>query len=374
VPFVARPLNFFPTNKSVFLITILFMRNYLLLFLAMPFFFSCKDQEKKNETANEQHEDTVQSKTIFNDMIAAIFSQVAYCADPQKQLDKYLPGWKVVWNPLAVSGNYAFVATDGISYAIGFRGSLLSFTEDAFNNWIYNDLNVAIQDKWPFSKAAKARISQGSFIAWQNLEKAKDKVSGKTLWTFLSENVTEEKPLILSGHSLGGNLAIVYGSYLWSKFNDSVHTKKNINVITFAAPAPGNGAFADDFNTHFPSSERVENTNDIVPKFPCSKKMSNLGELYSPSPSASAISIGYKNVTTKLNVVFTLMSAAMELLELRSDFYGYTHSNGEGKLITVPLSGKNTTNSAADWFAEAGYQHSMAQYAAAIGAPLINCN
>jgi triacylglycerol lipase len=350
------------------------MRNYLLLFLVFPFFFSCKEQDKKKETSKEQHEDTVQLKTVFTDTTAAIFSQVAYCPDPQKQLDKYLPGWKIVWNPVAVGGNYAFVATDGNSYAIAFRGSLITFTEDAFNNWIYNDLNVAVQDKWPYSKAAKARISQGSYIAWQNLEKAKDKVSGKTLRAFLSVNVTTDKPLMLTGHSLGGNLAIVYASYLWSKFNDSGHVKNNINLITFAAPAPGNESFADDLDTHFPSSLRVENTNDIVPKFPVSKKMSELGDLYSPSPSASAISIGYKNVTTKLNVVFTLMSAAMELLELRSDFYGYTHTNGDGKLITIPLSGKNTTNSPADWFAEAGYQHSMVQYAAALGAPVVNCN
>lgn len=349
------------------------MKHYLLILLIFPVLFSCKDQENKNQIAKE-HEDTLQIKTNFSDTTAAIFSQVAYCADPQQQLDKYLPGWKVVWNPIPISGNYAFVATDGSTYGIGFRGSLLSFTEDAFNNWIYNDLNVAVQDKWPYSKVEKVRISQGSYIAWQNLEKAKDKISGKTLWAFLSENVTEEKPLILSGHSLGGNLAIVYGSYLWSKFNDSAHTKKNINVITFAAPAPGNSAFADDFDSHFPSSIRVENTNDIVPKFPVSKKMTKLGDLYSPSPSASAISIGYKNVTTKLNVVFTLMSGAMQLLELRSDFYGYTHTNGDGKLIAVPLSGKNTTNSAADWFAEAGYQHSMALYATAIGAPVISCN
>jgi hypothetical protein len=350
------------------------MRSHLLFFVFCVLFFSCKDGEKKKEIAGKQLEDTVPLKTIFSDTTAAIFSQVAYCPDPQAQLDKFLPGWKIVWNPVAVGGNYAFVATDGSAYAIGFRGSLLSFTEDAFNNWIYNDLNVAVQDKWTFSKVAKARVSQGSYIAWQNLEKAKDKVSGKSLWTFLSENITDEKPLMLTGHSLGGNLAIVYGSYLWSKFNDSGHIKSNINVITFAAPAPGNGSFADDFDSHFPLSERVENTNDIVPKFPCSRKISRLGDLYSPSPSASAISIGYKNVTTNLNTVFSLMSTAMDLLELRSDFYGYTHCNGDGKLISVPLSGKNTTNSAADWFAEAGYQHSMAQYATAIGAPVIICH
>jgi hypothetical protein len=43
-------------------------------------------------------------------------------------------------------------------------------------------------------------------------------------------------------------------------------------------------------------------------------------------------------------------------------------------LITIPLSGKNDTNYPVSWFAEAGYQHGMAQYAAALGAPVIDCD
>jgi hypothetical protein len=350
------------------------MRYCLFLFLVFPFFFSCKEKDKKKDIEEEKRKEALEEKPPFTNITACLFSEIAYCGDPQQQLDKYLIGWKIVWDPLPVGGNHVFVATDGAVYAIAFRGSLITFTEDAFNNWIYHDLNVGSQDSWPYCNASKARISEGSYIAWQNLEKMKDKTSGKSLWAFLSENVADDKPLILTGHSLGGNLATVYGSYLWWKFNESGHAKNNINVITFAAPAPGNRSFADDFDMHFPSSARVENSNDIVPKFPVSDKMEKLGDLYSPSPSASDISIGYKNITTNLSTVFTLVSKALDLLEFRPDFSGYTHTNGDGKLITIPLSGKNTTNSAADWFAEAGYQHSMAQYATALGAPLISCD
>jgi hypothetical protein len=168
-------------------------------------------------------------------------------------------------------------------------------------------------------------------------------------------------------------MATVYASYLWWKFNEAKHPKDNINVITFAAPAPGNKSFADDFNTKFPSSERIENTNDIVPKFPCSNKISALSDLFSASLSATSISIGYKDITTKLSSVFILMGTALDLLELKSDFSGYTHTNGNGKLITISLSGKNVNNDAPGWFAEAGYQHGMAQYSSVIGAPVINC-
>jgi triacylglycerol lipase len=345
------------------------MRHQYLLFLVfITLLFSCNQQDTKKTTTGE----SALSKPAFNDTTACIFSEIVYCPGPQAQLDKYLPGWKIVWSPLSIGGNYAFVATDSTTYVLAIRGSLLSFTEDAFNNWIYHDLNVATQNDWPYSSVQKAKISQGAYIAWQNLERMRDKTTGKSLWTFLSEK-TGEKPLIVTGHSLGGNLATVYASYLWSKFDKSGHPKNNINVITFAAPAPGNRSFADDFNTKFPASERIENRNDIVPKFPCSGRITKLADLYTPGPSAGDISIGYNNITTKLSNVFTVMSSALAILELQSNFSGYTHTNGDGKLITIALSGKDTASTAASWFAEAGYQHSMAQYATFFNAPVISC-
>ncbi|MDP4262863.1 MAG: lipase family protein [Bacteroidota bacterium] len=346
------------------------MRHHrLLTFLLFSFLFSCNQQDNKKTAPGE----TILAKPAFTDTTACMFSEIAYCRDPQAQLTKYLPGWKVIWNPLPVGGNYAFVATDSTTYVLAVRGSLISFTEDAFYNWIYHDLNVMTQDAWPYSNVEKARISQGSYIGWQNLEKMRDRVSGKSLWAFLSEKVVGPNPLILTGHSLGGNLATVYASYLWSKFDKSGHPKNNINVITFAAPAPGNKSFADDFNTKFPSSLRIENRNDIVPKFPCSDKISKLADLYSPAPSSSDISVGYNNITTKLSNVFTLISSSLAILEVQSNFSGYTHTNGDGKLITIALSGKDTANTPAAWFAEAGYQHSMAQYATFFNAPVIVC-
>jgi len=40
----------------------------------------------------------------------------------------------------------------------------------------------------------------------------------------------------------------------------------------------------------------------------------------------------------------------------------------------MPLSGKNAMNKPVSWFAGAGYQHGMAQDAAAFGAPVIDCD
>ncbi|HEY6503778.1 MAG TPA: hypothetical protein VIZ28_07390 [Chitinophagaceae bacterium] len=346
---------------------------YFFLFLLF-FAFACNNREQKKDNPDQSTEEIIKPKPPFTDTTAAIFSEISYCPNPQEQLDKYALGWKVVWDPQAVSGNYAFVATDGEKYALTIRGSLLSFTEDAFNNWVYHDLNVAVQDKWPYCNNDKAKISQGSYIAWQNIEKMKDKVSGQSLWAFLSENVAVEKPLILTGHSLGGNLAIVYASYLWFKFNEAGKTKSNMNVITFAAPAAGNSSFAGDFDKKFPSAIRIENSNDIVAKFPCTNKLKKLGDLFTNGPSASEITIGYNNINTTLSSAFTIISTALDLLELTSGFSGYTHTSGDGKQVNISLSGNNKGNTAADWFGEAGYQHGMERYAAAIGAPVIHCD
>ena len=342
----------------------------ILVFLIL---MACNQQGSKEPSSTPSKKDSLQEKNISS-VTACILSEIAYCTNPQKEMDQYMPGWKIVWDPVAVGGNYAFVATDGNVYALAIRGSLIEFTWEAFDNWIYNDLNIAYQKDWPYTNnVSGARISQGAYTGWDNLNRMTDKKTRKSLWSFLQANVGDKKPLTITGHSLGGNLASVYASYLWKKFKDSGHPKNDISVITFAAPAAGNGSFADDFNNKFPNSLRIENINDIVPKFPVSAKVSDLGSLYSPSPSASEISVGYKNVTVKLSNVFVTISAALDLLRITNGISPYVQTNGLGDLITVKLSGKNTKNEITDWFAEAAYQHGIDSYAQQIGAPVIKC-
>ncbi|HYM94400.1 MAG TPA: lipase family protein [Chitinophagaceae bacterium] len=334
---------------------------------------SCNQRESNRsagtnkETGNKHEDESLSVKT------ACILSEIAYCSDPQKEIEQYLPGWKLAWNPIPVNGNYAFIVTDGKNYALAIRGSLLEFSSAALANWISNDLNVASQKDWTYTDITDAKISQGSYEGLENMNKLTDKTTGKNLWSFVKETTGVNAPLLITGHSLGGNLATVYASYLWWQWKQSGQTKNNINVITFAAPAAGNKNFAKDFDARFPNSLRIENSNDIVPKFPVSGKISNLGDLFSNGPSASSIEVGYKNVTVNLSKVFSLMSGALDLLKLTNGISAYTQTNGEGTIISCKLSGKNNSNTSADWFAEAGYQHGMAQYAAALNAPAITC-
>ncbi|HTD92726.1 MAG TPA: hypothetical protein VK644_02895 [Chitinophagaceae bacterium] len=313
-----------------------------------------------------------QEKSL-NTATACLFSEIAYCNNPQLQLDKHLPGWKMVWHPVAVSGNHAFVATDGRAYVVAIRGSLIEFSWDAFDNWIYQDLNVAIQKEWPYSDPGPSKISQGSYRGWDNLSRAVDTVTGETLYEFLRKNVTDKTPVLFTGHSLGGNLATVYASYASFKFREESRTIANFNVITFASPAAGNQAFAAAFDNTFPHSVRVENSGDIVAKFPCTSSVSALGSLYTSLPAASVM-VGYKDLTVSLPTVFKMISTAMVLLELKNGLSHFAQTNGKGTLITVNPSGKNIAHDVQSWFAEAGYQHGIAQYATALGVPVIDCN
>jgi hypothetical protein len=306
---------------------------------------------------------------FFTNAIACTFSEIAYCASPQDSLTKYLPGWNIVWDPEAVKGNYAFVATNGEKYAIAIRGSLLNFSEGAFENWVKQDFNVASQHVWDYADSGIAKISQGAYDAWENLTKLKDKLTNKALWQFIDSVYNSKTELLITGHSLGGNIAITCSSWLFAELKKNGKTTQNIHITTFAAPAPGNAAFAKDYDIKFPDAERIENTHDIVPKFPVADAVSGLSSLYNPAPAASKIEVGFSFLKVKLTYIFLGIKTAIRGFEIANNNSVYTQT--KGKQITIPLSGKNIANTAEDFFAEAGYQHGVNQYAIAVGAPVI---
>lgn len=326
-------------------------------------------------SCNEQAARQAEAKPAFTNITACLFSQLAYCRDPAQQASTYLPDWKITWNGTALNGNHALIATDGEKYVIAIRGSLMEFSWDAFENWIYQDLNIVSQEDWEFcEKGSGARISTGSYRGWQNLTKIKDQQSGKDILTFLLENTQETTPIYITGHSLGGNLATVLGPYLSFKLKEAGRKNTPINIITFAAPAAGNAAFANEFDKNFPQSVRIENAGDIVPKFPCTSAVARLGKLYTRSPSAAGITVGYKSLTVPLTTVFKMLSTAMVLLEYKNGASSFKQTNADGTIITIEASGKNNNNDIGAWFAEAGYQHGIAQYAKALGVPIMPCH
>jgi triacylglycerol lipase len=335
---------------------------YVSLFITIV--SSCKNAGKKDRPPSK----------VYDATTACLLSQISYCADEQPLLDQYMPGWKVVWESSELGGNHCVVASDGITYGIAIRGSLMEFSWAAFQNWIYQDLNIVSVRAWEFTRdSSKARIGEGSWEGWQNLLKMTDKNTGTTLLAFLEKNTTTDTPILITGHSLGGNLATVYASWLWQHFSTTKQPRDSINVITFAAPAAGNEAFANDFGNKFGRSIRYENNNDIVPKFPCTSRIANLAELYVKGPLSSEITVGYKNMTVSLSKVFSLLNIGLGILEFTNGNSAYAQTNGEGTVLKVPLSGQNKSNSIESWLREAGYHHGIARYAEALKVPVVEC-
>ncbi len=367
-------------QKNYFRLLIESMRS-LLCCLLICLLLSCRETAStaKNATPAASRAESSPAAVMataaqpFTTTMACTFAAIAYCSNPQQQADKHLPGWEVIWHAPSYRGNHAFVAhRDGI-YVIAIRGSLMEISWDAFDNWIYQDLNIVEQVAWPHTGKG-SKLSRGSYRGWANLDTMTDSLTNEKLSDFLLKVTTEKTPVIFTGHSLGGNLATVYATFFHALCRKNNRKTDQLNVITFAAPAAGNEVFAKDFDTYFPTSVRVENKLDMVPKFPCTDKVAALGSLF-PTMAASKINVGYKSITTSLTNVFKTISTAMTVLELKNGMSSFRQTNtGNVILLGDKLSGNNNSTDIQSWFGEAGYQHGIAQYAALLGAPVIDCN
>lgn len=314
------------------------------------------------------------SPPVISEDTACLLAEITYCSNPSSAISMYLPGWSLLWEGAEINGNHALIAGKAGSYALAIRGSLLNFSWAAFQNWVYQDLHVTAQEKWPFTRdSVNARVSAGAYSGWQNLRAMTGKSDGRKLVQVLDSLLDLQNRLLITGHSLGGNLATVFGVWYTHYRQASGHTTDQVQLITFAAPAAGNRDFAAAVDQQFPDGIRVENQFDIVPKFPTASGFQTLGRLFTDSLNASDIRVGYKNMETPLSGVFAGIGTVFNLLEMTSSFSPYIQPGGAGKQITMPLSGNKTGNSLPDWLNEAAFQHSIAQYCRYEKVPVIPC-
>ncbi|UPK72092.1 lipase family protein [Chitinophaga filiformis] len=312
------------------------------------------------------------SNQTANAQIAVQLCAIPFSTDPNGDMEKL--GWKIVWNGIqTIDANYAFIAVDstGNNYALIIRGSVPPhsiFSDwDLFANWVLEDLGVVTMAHWPYASTPKPMISTGAYIAFTNMLLMQDSLgSGLSINEYLLANTTGNgKQLIIAGHSLGGNIANVYTSFYVDTLKQQGLSADNISLFTFAAPAAGNGDFANDLDAKLPLTNawHYQNSNDIVPNFPVFAGLVYTATLYAAPPEAAQITVTYQGQTVSLGEAFLLLAGVFLL-------YGYQQPQHNYTIFKTDLYGDNDQNTVQDWFGQAGDQHALSNYANYLGVTL----
>lgn len=207
-------------------------------------------------------------------------NQLIYKDKIQDSISSYAAGYELVFLPTAINGNYAVIFKNKTTdqYALVIRGSVIEFSNTGFQNFILQDFNIFTIKPWQYADTVKeAYIGNGSFIGFQNLLQLKDKATGLSIKEFIESEIPTGASMVITGHSLGGNLAYPFAGYLKKEL--TADKKINLQLITFGAPAAGNAAFVQDMEEKFPNAERYAIDKDIAPVFPDNERIGEIAKM-----------------------------------------------------------------------------------------------
>jgi len=243
-------------------------RKLFLLFAPLLLAMACNTKAKKQGPAS-----------FLTAKEAVLLNQLVYKPALKDSLAKYAPQFEVVYLPQSINGNFAFITKkkDSLQYALVIRGSMIEFSNDGFQNFILQDFNIFNQKKWDYADTVKeARLSRGTWLGLQNLLQLKEGPTGLSLPDFITQKIPEGSSLLITGHSLGGNLAYPMAGYLKKELQGPI--KQNLQLVTFGATAAGNAAFVQDMEEKFPEAERYVIDKDIAPAFPDNTRVGEIAK------------------------------------------------------------------------------------------------
>jgi hypothetical protein len=177
--------------------------------------------------------------------------------------------WNLKWGPAVNDGILAYVAqgADG-TYALAFRGTDVDGSiAGSFQNVLDDGNFGTVPWLYPQQSGAPLQISAGINDALALAIAMTDPKSGAVSLLDYLRHLAKPGPLdlMVTGHSLGGALAVVATAWLKNQL-PNLGSGFNFSLWphTFAAPTMWNQAFATMFAQTFTYYAAV-NTNDIVP-------------------------------------------------------------------------------------------------------------
>jgi hypothetical protein len=194
--------------------------------------------------------------------------ELAYCPEPQGAAgfrEKLGLDAKLI----SVGNTQVYVGENDRSVVVAFRGSESPDTLDGFKDWLVTNANnflILPEGRIGTDFAAAgvgARFHKGFLEAladvWEPLSIAVDTAMKR-----------RERPLWVTGHSLGGALALLAAWRFQQQFLQ-VH-----EVCTFGAPMVGNEAAAEAFKRELPGKIfRYVDAMDVVPRLPTISLIAN---------------------------------------------------------------------------------------------------
>lgn len=170
---------------------------------------------------------------------------------------------------ISVSNTQAWVCTNADHIVVAFRGTEAPTSIEGLKDWLLNDaMNLLILPEGrlgtDFAAAGVgARFHMGFLNALAN-------VWDPVLETVEAELKKKERPLWVTGHSLGGALALL-AAWMFQRRMIAVH-----QVYTYGAPMIGNVKASEAFDRELANKIfRYVNTTDPIPKLPTISLVAN---------------------------------------------------------------------------------------------------
>lgn len=170
---------------------------------------------------------------------------------------------------ISVGNTQAYIAANADHIVVAFRGTEGPTTIDGLKDWLLTDAgNLLIV---PEGRLGTDLIAAGVGARFhQGFVNAIGEIWDPVLAAVNDEMKKEERPLWITGHSLGGALAM-FASWLFTRKFVNVH-----QVYTFGAPMIGNVTASTAFDDNLPNKVyRYVHAPDPVPCLPTMSMLAN---------------------------------------------------------------------------------------------------